>query len=368
MDRIERRAKALLSRRRFLYLTGLGGGAVYLGACGGGEEATSQSGEDPATEAGAEVATNAEVLSELTIGVNNPNYAANLPIYVALDQGYFEEVGLGSVEALATDEYIPGLIGESLQLTQGDTDGLIGAAAESGEPITYLGTYRDSEWRILGVSEGITSVDQLRGGSISGGTLDDRNTFLMRKVLEDLGLDPDSDVEFVPIGGNSDARLQALIAGQIQGASLFPRHRAQLEEAGGSFLYEELFEVPQEGMAVMGPFLAENRETVVAYLTANIKARQYLQDLSRRDEVIEMMRGNDFEIPDEFVPLYEVEIDQISPDGGFEAEDMDTFVEQSITLGNVPEGTEWRELIDLEPLWEAQEANDLPRRPDPSSI
>lgn len=357
-----------IHRRRFLYLTGLGGGAVYLGACGGNEEATSQSGEDPGSEAGAAVETNAEVLDQLTIGVNNPNYASQLPIFVALDQGYYADAGLGEVEVLATDEYIPGLIGGSLQLTQGDTDGLIGAAAESGEPITYLGTYRGSEWRILGVGPDVATVEDLRGQAVSGGTLDDRNTFLMRQVLEELGLDPDADVEFVPIGGNSDARLQAIIAGQIQGGSLFPRHQAQLEAAGGKFLYEELFPTPQEGIAAMGPFLAENRATVVAYLTANIRARQYLQDLDRQDEVIAMMRENDFEIPEEFEPLYAVEIEQISPDGGFEAEEMDEFIAQSIELGNVPEGTEWRDLIDLEPLWEAQEANDLPRRPDPSSV
>jgi ABC-type nitrate/sulfonate/bicarbonate transport system substrate-binding protein len=361
------RVRIVLSRRRFLYASGLTGAAFLLSACGdSGGETSGGAGSEAA--GGESEATGSGVQSAITLGVNNPNYASQLPIYVALDQGFLEEVGFSDVEVVATEEYIPGLIGGSLNITQGDTDVLIAAAVESSEPITLLGTYRAREWRIVGVSGDIQSPEDLRGQAVSGGTLDDRNTFLLRQALTDLGLDPDNDVEFVPIGGNSDARLQALIAGQIKAASLFPRHEAQLVEAGGRFLSEELFDVPQESIAVMRPYLEENRESVVAYLTANIRARQYLQDLSLQDDVIAMMRENDFEIPPEFEPLYEIEIDQISADGGFEAEEMDEFVQTGIELEAIPEGTEWRDFVDLEPLWEAQEANGLPRRPDPSSI
>lgn len=81
-----------------------------------------------------------------------------------------------------------------------------------------------------------------------------------------------------------------------------------------------------------------------------------------------MMRDNGFDIPDEFVDLYEVEIEQISADGGFEADGMDGLVEELTNQDLLPPGVEWREHIDLEPLWEAQEANGLERRPDPDSI
>jgi NitT/TauT family transport system substrate-binding protein len=342
-----------LSRRRLLQVGGLGTMGALLAACGS---------DDSGDGGGGEVA------SSIHLGINNPNYATQLPIYVAAAQGYFEEVGIEEFEVTTTDEYVPGLIGGSLNITQGDTDVIFGSAEESGSGMLFLGTYRGNEWQIMGVGPDIATPEDLVGGRITGGQRGSRNEYVQRQILTELGLDPDNDVEFVSVGGGSDARLEALIGGQVQGASVFPRHRAQLEEAGGQFIYEELTVNPQEGIAVMSDWLEDNRATVVAYLTANLQARQYLQDLDRRDEVIEVMRGEGFEIPDEFVELYEVEIEQLSPDGGFEVADMDALIDLQIELEALPQGMEWRDHIDLEPLWEAQEAAGLDRRPAPDSV
>lgn len=345
-----RLARAALSRRRVLQVGGLGALGSLLAACGdsGGGGGGSEGG----------------VASSINLGINNPNYATQLPIYVAQAQGFFEEVGISEFEAITTDEYVAGLIGGSVDVTQGDTDVILGSAEESGAGLKWLGTYRGTEWQIMGVAPGIETAEDLKGGKVSGGQRGGRNEYVQSKILRELGLDPEKDVEFVAIGGASDARLQALLGGQIQAASVFPRHRAALEEAGGQFLHEELVDSPQEGMAAMGPWIEDNRETLVAYLTANLKARQYMQDLSKRDEIIATMRENDFEIPDDFVELYQVEIEQISPDGGFEVADMEELVRTQLELGLLPEGMDWREHVDLEPLWEAQEAAGLPRRPE----
>lgn len=362
-----------LSRRRFLYASGLASAGLLLNACGGDEQVANTSGEDPADATGGESPVAAEsnaAIVPLTIGVNNPNYASQMLFYIAADQGYYDEVGITEWEALESEEYIPGLIGGSLQMTQGDTDVLIGSAAASGEPLLFLGTYRGKEYRLLGVGPGIDTVEDLVGGNVSGGSLDDRNTFLMRLVLTELGIDPESDVEIVPLEGNSDARLQALIAGQLQGGSIFPRHVEQLEAAGGKVLYQEIFDVPQEGIAVMGPFLEENRRSVVAFLTANLRARQYIYEDPEgvQDSVIALMREEGFEIPEEFEALFPIEVEQISADGGFEADEMDEFIAQAIELEAAPPDTDWRAHIDLGPLWEAQEAVGLPQRPAPDSI
>jgi hypothetical protein len=72
-----------------------------------------------------------------------------------------------------------------------------------------------------------------------------------------------------------------------------------------------------------------------------------------------------YEIPPEFVALYEVELDQISPDGGFEnAAAMDDFLKVLLQTGGVPEGTDWREYVDMKYVWAAQEALGLKKRPE----
>lgn len=365
-----------MSRRRFMRLTGLGAVSLYAAACGqGGTGTTAESPAASPTGAAAgspaasptDGATAGEIqanLSSVTVGESNPNYAAQMSYQLAAAQGYLEEVGIEEQEVTLSDQYIPGLIGGSLNIVHSDSNIAFGSAAESGEPITVVSCYRQNEWQIMGVRPGIETAEDLVGGTGTGGQIGSRNEAIQKRILSELGLDPETDMEFVPTTGASDQRLQALLNGTVDAASVFPRHRFALEEAGGQFLYEELIEAPQEVFAVMGGWLEENSDTVLAWLTADIRARQYMFDLENQDEVLEIMRGQGFEIPPEFADLYEVEIDQISPDGGFEPEAMDELVALEQEIGNLPEDLEWRDYVDLTLLWAAQEANGLPRRPE----
>ena len=71
-----------------------------------------------------------------------------------------------------------------------------------------------------------------------------------------------------------------------------------------------------------------------------------------------------YSIPAAFKAQYEVELAQISPDGGFESSAaMDTFVASLAETGNVPKGLDWRKLVDMKYVWAAQKALALPQRP-----
>jgi len=273
---------------------------------------------------------------------------------VAQARGYFADEGIDEVEIIVTDEYVPGLIGGSLDLAQGDSDVFFGSADASGEDIVFLGSYHTYEYRMLGAREGIETAEDLRGGDVTGGAFGARNDMLARRIVGELGLDPEADVNMVPLGGNADARLQALLAGTVDGAGLFPRHRAALLDAGGTILYEESVELPQSGLAVMADRLAEDRPTIEAFLRATLRARQDMQDLSQKDELLALMRDAGFDIPAEFEDLYEIEMEQISVDGGFDPSLMDTLVEEQIQLEILPEGIAWRPYVDLGPLHAAQ--------------
>ena len=302
-------------------------------------------------------------LDRLRYGEFNPNYVNAWPLVIATAKGYFEEVGLQEVEQILTEEYVPGLVGGSLDLSHGDTSVFLAAAATSQLPIKIISIFRDAEWWIMGVRPGVETVEDLRGGKVTGGALDGRNTFVQRELLIKQGLDP-SEVEFVPTSGGSDNRLLALINGIVDAASVFPRHRSGLEEAGGKFLIEELVEAPQEAIATMGPWAAENEDALYAWTLADVRARQWLFDPANKDEAYQLVRDAGFDVPPEFEAEYQVELDQISPDGGFEsAEAMAEFVSQLSELKEVPEGTDWRQIIDMKYVWAAQDALGIPRRP-----
>ena len=76
----------------------------------------------------------------------------------------------------------------------------------------------------MGVGKGIETFEDLKGGKVSGGGLGGRNTWIQRQILTENGIDPDKDVEMVPMKGGSDGRMKAIIAGVLQGGSVFPRH------------------------------------------------------------------------------------------------------------------------------------------------
>lgn len=302
-------------------------------------------------------------LHALRMGEDNPNYATAWSYRIAQALGYFKEVGIDDFKVTLSDQYIPGLIGGSLDVSHGDTSTILGAGAKSGLPIKLISIYRDKEWWIMGVRKGINTPADLKGKKITGGPLNGRNTWVMQQVLKILGVDP-KDAQFVPTSGGSDKRLQALLTGTVDAASLFPRHKAALEAAGGKFIYQKIHQAPQEGYATMGSWLKKNDDTAYAYVRADVKARQWLFKPENKEKAYKIMEDFGYSIPPAFKAMYQVELDQISPDGGFEnAAAMDEFCDVLKQTGDVPKDMDWRKIVDMKYVWAAQKALGLPKRP-----
>jgi ABC-type nitrate/sulfonate/bicarbonate transport system substrate-binding protein len=305
-----------------------------------------------------------KVQSSLVVGVDNPYYLFHEDIVIAQEKGYFKEVGIDDVKIVETEDPMPGLIGGSLDLVLYDTDTAIAAGVQSKTDLRYLSPYLGGEANILGVRAGIDTLEDLKGKTITGGQFGSRNDFLIRKLLSDNGIDPEKDVNLVSTGGQSNERLQAVIAGTVDGASLQLRHETLLEQAGGKFLLQETAQVPQVGWSAI-ELLEKSPETVAAFLTATLKARQFITDTANKDEVLSIIEAKDFELPEEYRAAYEAENDPEyhTSDGGFEVADMDKFIDTQIELKVIPEGTDWRDWVNPVPLWRAQKALGLPLRP-----
>jgi ABC-type nitrate/sulfonate/bicarbonate transport system substrate-binding protein len=341
---------------------------VALTACGGdGDTADSAEGAPAMPSSESEISgeiDTAKVQKKIIVGVDNPYYLFHEDILVAEDKGYFDEVGIDEVEIVTVEDPLPALIGGSLDLALYDTDTAMAAAAKGAGDIRYISTYLGGEANILGVQEGIETAEDLKGKTITGGQFGSRNDFLIRKLLTDNGLDPEKDVELVSTGGQSNERLQSVISGTVDGASLQLRHRTLLENEGGKFLFEEVGQVPQNGWSV-GELLDESPETVAAFMTATLKARQFITDVANKDEVLQLAEDKGFEMPQDYKDAYADENapDYHTADGGFEVADMDDFVNTQIELKVIPEGTDWTDYANLVPLWRAQKSLGLPLRP-----
>ena len=349
-------AASRLDRRRFFSLSGgVFAGAVLLGACGSDENEPGEA-NNPAG-----LQTN---LGVLRTGYDNPNFSHHMADVVAYEKGYMEAVGFTKFDNKIINDSMAAVVGRGMDWTAVDTDVLIPARVEEEVGVVYIGTRRDSEDLIFGLAPGAT-LESLKEdkGYVSGGEVGTRNELLGKRMITELGLDAEEDVRWVAMGGGSDTRLVALINGELQGSNLQIRHITQLEEAGGTIVYNESRRVAQDGYAVQTKFLEENRDAVVAYLYAIIQAKQFIKDLNTKDEVIGMLEKNDFEFPQEFIDAYEANVSNLSPDCGFEIDEMELVWEELGSTGEADPDIDWRSAMDLGPLWEAQEALGLPRRP-----
>lgn len=310
-----------------------------------------------------------KVKKSLVVGVDNPYYSYHQDILVAQDRGYFKEFGIENVEIKTIDDPLPALIGGSLDLAILDTDRLVAAAAKAQSDLRLLGVFNGGEANILGVREGIETVEDLKGATLTGGLFGSRNDFLLRRLLRENGVDPDRDVKIVSTGGAGNERFQYVISGTVDGAALQFRHKTPLEEAGGKFLFEESKRTPQAAWAA-DKLRAESPETIVAFLAAILKARADVTDLTQKDELISFLQSKDFDIPPAYADAWDVEHGPtyFATDGGFTYDELDQFIAEQTEFNLVPEGTDWRDYADLLSHWRAQKAVGLPLRPDPAEL
>ena len=323
--------------------------ALALAACVAPVAAPAADGGDAGGDDGMMAET-----SSISFGNFNPNYAANVMNEVADEKGWLADGGITSQEIVFMEQsqVFPALIGGSLHIAAQDTDA-IAAAILAGEEMLYIANYRDKEPWILAFAEGVT-IDNLEGVTCSGGGAGGRNEWNAKEMVVRLGGDPEQ-IEWVPIRGGSDTRVNAFAEGQINCVQHFDRHRQIVADAGGTIVYDDLEIVPQDGFIVMRSFAEENPRTVINYLKGLIQARDYFRDEANMDEMFEIMRSRDYEIPDIFVEQYPRSVSILGEDGYFSADTMETMLADALKTGSLEGEVDWRDFVDLSYLNTAYE-------------
>jgi ABC-type nitrate/sulfonate/bicarbonate transport system substrate-binding protein len=334
-------------------------GAMFLTACGGDDEGGSSGGGDGDTE----------VMSQVRLAIDGDDYMNQLAWMVA-DENYWPDLGFTEpAEVVASDEYLAGLFGGDVWVAQGESDVIWSALAEGSVPMKIIGVEKGEEAWFLGIREGIDE-NNLEGLKISGGAAGDRNITVGEKILEDMGIDPES-MEWVSVEGGSDDRLSALTAGQLDVAVLQPRHVIPLEAAGGKMIYEEYQEAPQEVWVVTEETMQDDRASVCAYLEGRIAAKQWISEgedyTENQDAAIQVASDRGLEPAEGDLEEWAIEMEHNwALDGGSSEEAFDQWNQDMIDNENVPEDFDWREYVDFSCLTEVQEKLGL--EPNPGEI
>lgn len=153
--------------------------------------------------------------------------------------GFLDEEAL-TVDLVTTDgstAAIQAVASGSADITAADLGSLY-AAVQQGVPVVGLGgLVVNWPWRIaVPAGSDISSCEDLAGTSIGIISLASGSNPFARSFVESCGLDPDRDVELVPVGLGPPAAA-ALTGGEVDSLALFTQAYANLELAGLEFSF-----------------------------------------------------------------------------------------------------------------------------------
>ena len=208
------------------------------------------------------------------------------PQYVAIEQGYFEEVGI-DVELILTS----GADKVTAAVLSGDAD--IGFCGSEGTIYVYNGgekdylktfaqlTQKDGSFLVSREKIKDFKLEDLEGKTVLGGRAGGMPEMTLEYALKQNGIDPKKDVEidtsvdFAAMGG-------AFIGGQGEFVTLFEPNALEIEKEGYGYVVASIGElggvVPYTSYLARISFLEENKELINNFTKAIQKGIDYVHN------------------------------------------------------------------------------------------
>lgn len=210
------------------------------------------------------------------------------PQYVAIEQGYFKEVGI-DVELILTS----GADKVTAAVLSGDAD--IGFCGSEGTIYVYNGgekdylktfaqlTQKDGSFLVSREKIEDFSLEDLEGKTVLGGRAGGMPEMTLEYALKENEIDPEKDVnvdtsvDFAAMGG-------AFIGGQGDFVTLFEPNALELEKEGYGYVVVSVGElggvVPYTSYSARISFLEENKELITNFTKAIQKGLDYVHNHS----------------------------------------------------------------------------------------
>ena len=208
------------------------------------------------------------------------------PQYVAIEQGYFEEVGI-DVELILTS----GADKVTAAVLSGDAD--IGFCGSEGTIYVYNGgekdylktfaqlTQKDGSFLVSREKIEDFSLEDLEGKTVLGGRAGGMPEMTLEYALKQNGIDPEKDVEidtsidFAAMGG-------AFIGGEGDFVTLFEPNALEIEQEGYGYVVASIGElggiVPYTSYSARISFIEENKELIGNFTKAIQKGIDYVHN------------------------------------------------------------------------------------------
>jgi NitT/TauT family transport system substrate-binding protein len=198
-----------------------------------------------------------------------------LPVWLAVDEGLFAKHGLD-----VDITYIASGTTSMQSLVAGDIQFVVSSGAEpaaaylAGAPARIVLGWFHALSALFLVDPSITSPEQLRGKPIGITRFGGQPHVAARLALKKWGLDPDSDVQYLQLGGTPEI-LGAMQTGAVVGGAFAPPTNVRAQRLGFRVLGDlgEMGIPYQAGaLASMQPYLEANPEAVRRFVQGMLDA------------------------------------------------------------------------------------------------
>jgi len=210
---------------------------------------------------------------------NDPAY---LPFFVAIDKGYYRQLGL-DVEPVYVGGGVatPGLISGAIQFSTSTGSAI--SAILKGAKIKVVMTLSESPpWRLWVTDPGIKSLADLKGKPVGIQSHGDLFEMSMRNLLLKNGMEA-SAVTYVQLGYGSGPRLAVIKTHSLPAVLLtnleerIARERGLLGDARMLADISETIRTPNNGLAVSDAMLAEKPDVVERMVRGTLMAVRYIK-------------------------------------------------------------------------------------------
>ena len=235
---------------------------------------------------------------------------------VAEARGYFSDEGI-SVRfhrVRSTKEQMRNFISGEYDIIQTNADNVIawaeGQGADPGKNdfVIFLGGYRGLA-RDLFVAPGISSFDDLRGKLLAVDAVDTGYAGVLIYMLQENGLILNEDYTLKSVG-NTALRTESMLRGETVAG--FIRWTDEVREQGFTVLAQSqdyVTDYSRNVAAARADWAVENRDLLVRYVRAMVKAANWLLDPANRDEAIGVLASASGDSVAEAEAAYEEALD-----------------------------------------------------------
>jgi ABC-type nitrate/sulfonate/bicarbonate transport system substrate-binding protein len=226
------------------------------------------------------------ILSLLSIGEGRPLWAENIrvgvtgsgpeftPFYAGKAGGFFKKHGLDAeiIRIPAASLVVQSLLGGSLDFA------IVGQAyiraAAQGADVVMVSTYVNRFPYTVLVKPSIKRPEDIKDAKLGISRFGSASEVAFRVLLEHLGMNPDKDVTFLQVGGQTD-RFMALKSGAIDGTVIAPPLSGIADKLGFNVYYKMLdlkIDYPHEGVVVSREYARTRGDTVTRFLKGYIES------------------------------------------------------------------------------------------------